>query len=219
MKLTKLLFFFLLSWLIQAQEQKKDSLKTEVFEIKIPENQSINDTIKLESVVVGTMSSEEQKQFILLQRRVRTMYPYARLAAEKLTVLNKGLANIKSGKEKNRYLKIAEEYLTNEFEAKLKKHSRKQGQILIKLIYRQTGQTTYQLIKDIKSGFKAFTSNIIAKTFDLDLKRKYEPYKISEDFLIETILARDFERGILQQQTSAYPIDYENLRDYWLSKK
>jgi len=73
------------------------------------------------------------------------------------------MAKLKTQKEKKKYFKLVEKYLNEEFEPKLKKLSRKQGQILVKLIYRQTGKTTFDLIKDYKSGWKAFWSNNTAK--------------------------------------------------------
>ena len=96
--------------------------------------------------------------------------------------------------------------------------SRKQGQILVKLIYRQTGVTTFDLIKDYKSGWKAFWSNNTAKLFDISLKEKYEPYEVNQDFLIETILVRAFNNGKLAKQQAANPVDYEKLADSWEQK-
>jgi hypothetical protein len=145
-------------------------------------------------------------------------YPYAKLASERLTVLNKGMASLHTNKEKKKYFKIVEDYLSNEFESKLKKLSRKQGQILVKLIHRQTGTTTYDLVKNLKSGWKAFWSNTAASMFDINLKTKYTPYEVNEDYLIETILVRAFESGRLQNQKPAAPVDYDNLTDSWLSK-
>ena len=145
----------------------------------LTENDSIlNDTIQLEEIVIHKekLDPEAKKQFLILQNRVYKTYPYAKLAAERLTVLNRGMANLKTNKEKKRYFKIVEDYLSNEFEAKLKKLSRKQGQILVKLIHRQTGITTYELVKDLKSGWKAFWSNTAASMFDINLKTKYAPY-------------------------------------------
>jgi hypothetical protein len=85
-----------------------------------------------------------------LQSRV---YPYAKLASERLTLLNKGWQGFPLI-EKKKYFKIVESYLSNEFEAKLKKLSRSQGRILVKLIHRQTGTTTYELVKHSKAGGK-----------------------------------------------------------------
>jgi hypothetical protein len=123
-----------------------------------------------------------------------------------------------NSRDKKQYFKIVENYLTNEFEEKLKKLSRKQGQILVKLIHRQTGVSTYDLIKNLKSGWKAFWSNTAASMFDISLKQEFKPYDNNEDYLIETILVRAFESGRLQNQIPATPVDYDSLNEFWESK-
>ena len=187
-------------------------------EIVTDENDTIvKDPILLEEVVVykNKLSPEEKKQFLLLQNRVYKVYPYAKAAADRLTVLNKNMDKLKTNKEKKKYFKIVEDYMENEFTAQLKKLSRKQGQILVKLIHRQTGYTTFELIKDYKSGWKAFWSNNTARLFDINLKTKYQPYQVNEDFLIESILDRAFNRGRLIPQKSATPVDIDELTEYW----
>jgi hypothetical protein len=179
-----------------------------------------NDTIVLPEIVIETrkMSNEDKAQFLLLQKRVYVTYPYARIAAERLLTLNRGMEKFTNKRDKKRYFKIVEDYLSNEFEARLKKLSKKQGQILVKLIDRQTGISTYELIKNLKSGFKAFVSNTTASMFSIDLKMKYRPFEVNEDYLIETILVRGFESGRLRKQDSAIPIDYDKLDDVWMKK-
>lgn len=179
-----------------------------------------NDTIQLEEVVISKekLDPEARKQFTLLRNRVYKTYPYAKIASERLVQLNRGMANLKTNKEKKKYFKIVEGYLSNEFEGTLKKLSRKQGQILVKLIHRQTGTTTFELIKTLKSGWKAFWSNTTARLFDINLKTPYVPYENNEDYLIETILIRGFDSGRLIYQKPANPVDYNNLNDFWLKK-
>jgi len=180
----------------------------------------LDEPIPLEEVVIykEKLSPEEKKQFLLLQNRVYKVYPFAKTAAERLTILNKNLDKLKTNREKKKYFKIVEDYIENEFTGQLKKLSRKQGQILVKLIHRQTGFTTFELIKDYKSGWKAFWSNNTARLFDINLKTKYAPYEENEDFLIETILDRAFTRGRLISQKPANPIDIDELTDYWQKK-
>jgi hypothetical protein len=88
----------------------------------------------------------------------------------------------------------------------------------LKLIHRQTGITTFDLIKEYKSGWKAFWSNNTARLFDLNLKTKYAPYEVNEDYLIETILDRAFTNGRLINQAPANPIDYNQLTEFWYNK-
>jgi len=219
MKIIKFLLFFLfISISINAQAVQKD---TSNIGFIVTETDTIfKDTIQLEEIVIfkGKIDIESRKQFELLKNRVYKTYPYAKLASERLTTLNRGMASLKTNKEKRKYFKIVEDYLNNEFEAKLKKLSRKQGQILIKLIHRQTGVTTYELVKNLKSGWTAFWSNTTAKMFDLNMKTQYSPYEVNEDYLIETILVRAFDSGRLINQTPAKPVNHDDLTDFWLNK-
>jgi hypothetical protein len=219
MKITGFFLFSLfLSMTVQAQLIQKDTTKMGYV---LTENDTIlNDTIQLEEILVykEKLNPEEKKQFMLLRNRVYVTYPYAKLASERLTSLNRGMASLASNKEKKKYFKIVEDYLSNVFEAKLKKLSRKQGQILIKLIHRQTGITTYELVKTLKSGWKAFWSNATARMFDINLKTPFAPYEVNEDYLIETILVRAFNSGRLINQPPANPVDYNDLNDVWLNK-
>jgi hypothetical protein len=210
-----LITFFSLS--LQAQIEKDTTRMGYV----LKESDTLLDKpILLEDVYIHSdkLDPEAKKQFLLLQNRVYKVFPYARIASDKLSGLNNTMNQLKTNKEKRKYFKIVEDYLDNEFKEKLKKLSRKQGQILIKLIYRQTGISVYELIKEHKSGWKAFWSNNTARLFDINLKTKYDPYAVNEDYLIETILVRAFNRGRLVEQKAANPVDIDELNTFWEKK-
>lgn len=211
-----ILFILFVSFSASAQVTPKEN--EQMGYILTEQDSILNDTIQLPEIIISKgekMNPEELKQFQILQNRVYKVYPYAKLASERLTALNSGMARLKTNREKKKYFKIVEDYLNNEFEERLKKLSRKQGQILVKLIHRQTGITTYELIKTLKSGFKAFVSNTTANLFDISLKTEYKPYDVNEDYLIETILVRAFESGRLVNQKSANPVNYDDLSVKW----
>lgn len=216
---TSLFIFLLCSLTVFSQETQKDS--TQIYYL-IGNDSILRTSLELDEVVITAVkndkNSEERKKFLLLQRRVLKVYPYAKTTADNLVMLNKNMAKLKSEKERKRYFKIVENYLENEFEAQLKKLSRKEGQVLVKLIYRQTGKTTYELIKELKSGFKAYVSNNTAKLFDLDLKEEFDPFNVTEDFLIESILMKAFKEGRLAKQPSAVEIDHTELARVWSEK-
>ncbi|MGG7034937.1 MAG: DUF4294 domain-containing protein [Flavobacterium sp.] len=211
-----IVFVVLLSNKINAQEDKKDAY------LQQQTDSILGEPILLDEIVIdfNKINAEEnaKKRFLTLQRRVYRVYPYAKIASEKLTLLNKGMASLKTNKEKNKYFKIVENYLSGEFEQKLKNLSRKDGQILVKLIHRQTGITTFDLIKDYKSGWKAFWSNNIASLYDINLKTKYNPMDVNEDYLIETILVRAFNARKLVAQNSAMPLNYDVIEAHWQEK-
>lgn len=194
-----------------GQEDKRDDYLNEPDSI-----------VQLEEVIIDMnkikADAEALKRYMILQRRVYKVYPFAKATAANLTTLNAGMSKLKTAKEKRRYQKIVEDYMQKQFEPQLKKLSRKDGQILVKLIYRQTGESTFNLIKDYKSGWKAFWSQNTARMFDINLKTKYEPYKSNEDYFIETILFRAFQSGRLVKQDAAVKVQYSELQDFWVDK-
>ncbi|OIQ15400.1 MAG: hypothetical protein BM557_11445 [Flavobacterium sp. MedPE-SWcel] len=214
----RLLFFFLFlcTATVQSQEIIIDTIKNGI------ENDSIVFNVEMEEVVISnvkdTVSALERKRLLRLRRRVLKVYPYAKAAAERLTLLNTTMAKLKTKREKRRYAKIVEKYLEEEFEGRLKKLSRKDGQILVKLIHRQTGKSTFHLIKEHKSGWKAFWSNKIAKMFSIDLKTTYSPATVPEDYLIEGFLLKAFKQHRLRKQDPAFEIDYVAITKKWKQK-
>lgn len=217
MKLRISLLFLLLCFTASAQVVVQDTVK---MGYQLKETDTLSEPIELEEITIykERLDPVAKKEFLLLQNRVYKVYPFAKIAAERLQMLNKNLTNIKGKRERKQYFSMVESYMDNEFKDRLKKLSRKQGQILVKLLYRQTGVTTYDLIKDLKSGWSAFWSNGTARMFDINLKTPYLPYEDNEDFLIETILYRAFNRGRLIKQEAATPIDYDALSDFWEAK-
>lgn len=210
----KIFLFLLLLITTVSFAQDRDSIVTATDTIRYK--------IELEEVILtdnGVYTlSEEQRRIAILKRRIYKTYPYAKLASEKLVAMNLMMSKLKTEKEKKKYFKIVEKFLTNEFEAKLKKLSRKDGQILVKLINRQTGVTTFELIKDLKNGWKAFWSNNTARLFDINLKTSYQPYDVLEDFNIESILLTAFENNTLARQEAKIPIDLDKLITTWKEK-
>ena len=143
-------------------------------------------------------SYDDYVTYYRLQRRTIKVYPYAKLAAERLTILNQRLANIKRKRAKKRYAKRVENYLEGEFKDELKRLSRSEGRILIKLIHRETGFTAHELIKKLRNGWRAFIYQTTAKMFDINLKTSYNPTDVEEDALIEYILQKAFAEGVLE---------------------
>lgn len=150
----------------------------------------------------------DRSYYYWFRKKTLKAYPYAKLAADRLTVLNSRLEKIKSKSKRKRYTRRVQKYMEGEFTDQLKKLTRTEGRILIKLIHRQTGRTTFDLIKEIRSGWKAFWYNSTAKLFKLSLKSEYDPENTDEDFLIEDILQRAFIEGTLDKQESKLDFDY-----------
>jgi hypothetical protein len=121
-----------------------------------------------------------------LRFNVIKMYPYAKLAAVKLKEMSEHAESLTNAKEKRKYLKETEKQMKSDFEEQIKNFSISQGDVLIKLIHRETGNTSYQLIKDLRGSFSAFFDQSLAKLFGHDLKEVYEPQ--GKDKTIENIV-------------------------------
>ena len=143
------------------------------------------------------------------------VYDYAKLASERLDSLESRFSRIASKRERKRYAKLVQKYIDNEFSKELKKLSRSEGRILIKLIHRQTGSTAFDLIKNLRSGWNAFWFNNTAKLFDLSLKSEFDPYSNKADFYLEDILQRAFQNEQLVRQPSKLDLDYYDMRSIW----
>ena len=114
---------------------------------------------------------------------VKKVYPYAILAAAKLKEYNVVLEKMPNEKLRKAYMKTVEKELKAEFEEPLKNLSMNQGKILLKLIDRETGNTSYELVKDLRGGFQAFMWQSVARLFGSNMKSEYDP--TGEDIMIE----------------------------------
>lgn len=134
-------------------------------------------------------NKREEAQYSRLVRNIKITLPYARMAAAKLQVINDNLAKLPTDKKRREYLKKAEKELFDEFEAPLRKLTFSQGKLLIKLIDRETGDTSYNLIREYKGGVPALFWQGIARIFGANLKDQYIPSDRVEDRMIEHIIA------------------------------
>jgi hypothetical protein len=163
---------------------------------------------------------EKLVEYLILKRKTIKVYPYAKLASIRLDTLYSRLNNIKRKGSKKKYIKQIQRYYEGELTDELKKLTRTEGQILIKLINRQTDFTVYEVIKDLKRGFNAFIFNVTAKAFNLSLKETYSPLEVKEDYFIEDILQKAFQSGILEYSSPKKSIpDLFYLKKIWASKE
>ena len=161
----------------------------------------------------------ELKRYLILRRKTLKVYPYAKLAADRLTILNERLDNLDNKRSRKKYLKRMEKFIYEEFEDELKKFSRSEGKILIRLVHRQTGITTYDLVKELRTGWKAFWYQTTASLFKLSLKDTFDPEYSFEDYLIEDILQRAFADQYLEEQASSLDYNLDDLYFIWKDKK
>ena len=164
-------------------------------------------------------SLNDLRDYIILRNRTLRVYPYAKLASDRLDTLSKRLKQIKSKRSRKTYLKRIEKFIYDEFEEELKKLSKSQGRILIKLVHRQTGETTHTLIKELRNGWRAFIYQTTASLFKLSLKDIYDPETVYEDFLIEDILQRAYGDGLIDLDPTALTYDLDSLYTLWKAPK
>jgi hypothetical protein len=220
-KMKKLVYILLfLPFLAQSQIDSLDTGDSDV-EYIIIEGDSIPHTaINLDEVMLLHKlkfdSKEARKRYLILRRKTIKVYPYAKLAAERLESLNERIDHIKKKSDQKKYARLIQKYIEEEFAEELKQLTRTEGQILVKLIYRQTGETTFDLIKRLRSGWRAFWFNSTANLFNISLKETFDPENNKEDYLIEDILQRNFQSGVLERQDSAVEFDFLELTEKWL---
>jgi hypothetical protein len=140
-------------------------------------------------------NEKEKQKWNKLKRDVKKAYPYAILASIKLKEYNAKLLNMKTEVERKAYMKKAEKELKKQFEKDLKNLTLSQGRILIRLIDRETGSTSYSLVKDLRGSFSAFCWQTVAAVFNSSLKAEYDPTK-GEDKMIEQIIGL-IESGLI----------------------
>jgi len=131
-------------------------------------------------------NQREERQWNRLVRNVKKAYPYAVIAGNKMNEYEAMLLNVKNERDKKRLMKLAEDDLKAQFEKDIRNLTFSQGKILIKLIDRQTGQTSYSIIKDFRGTISAIFWQSIARIFTANLKDEYDP--LGEDKLIEEIV-------------------------------
>jgi hypothetical protein len=179
--------------------------------------------VELEEVIIyPKLKFEDRKEFrryLILKRKTKKVWPYARLASERFNTLNDRLSTIKSRRGKRQYTKVVQNYVEDEFTEELKKLTKTEGQILVKLIHRQTGITTFDLVKELRTGWRAFWYNTTANFFNISLKEEYNPTDNKEDFYIEDILQREFQSGNLEKQPPKQNIELLQLMDKWQQNK
>ena len=185
------LLLFLVIFVLSSQKMLSQDDNNSIY-FKIEGDSIYKKEINLNEVIiykpVEFINDKERLNYFVLKRKVTKVYPYAKMASERLSKLNTRLDKIKSKRKQKKYTKMLEKFLQEELTAELKRLTRTEGQILVKLIYRETGSTAYSLVRELRNGFRAFTYNTIAKVFKISLKETYDPLNVREDLFIEDIL-------------------------------
>jgi hypothetical protein len=137
---------------------------------------------------------EESLKYFRLVWNIKRVYPLAKLCRIKIDEYNAQIEKLSTQREKKALLKKSEKELKAKFTPIIKDLTLTQGKLLLKLIDRQTGDTSYELIKEYRGAFQAVFWQLFAKVFGNDLKLTYEPY--GDDKTIEDIVQL-IENGVI----------------------
>jgi hypothetical protein len=174
----------LISSIISAQQDSLHVLKYTV------ENGDTIPVTNIEGVdIYGFRPFENRRDYRRhnrLVRNVKIVYPWAKLAGQKLLEYESILSKADSEREKRKIMKTIEKEIHDEYGGELKRLTISQGKILIKLVDRETGSSSYDLVKDFRGHFMAFFYQSFARIFGYNLKIKYDPE--GEDKDIELIV-------------------------------
>jgi hypothetical protein len=147
--------------------------------------------------IIGHRTMTRRSEFSRYNRlvyNIKRVYPYALIVRSTLGEVNEILAGIHDDNERRKYLREFERKIFQEYEGDMRKMTLTQGRLLIKLIDRETQNTSYALIRDYRGKFSAAFWQSIARIFGTNLKDEYDPY--GEDLLIELII-NEIELGRL----------------------
>ena len=136
----------------------------------------------------------ETRQGRRLVNNVRKLYPYAKLANDKLQEYDTLLAYANSDAERRRMMKQAEKEITDQYTEELEHLTFSQGAILIRLIDRETGNTSYKLVQELRGKVRAFFYQGFARLWGYNLKTEFDPKNDPEDEQID-VIATLLERG------------------------
>lgn len=140
-------------------------------------------------------NKKEEEYYWRTVRDVRLTLPYAKLIAETLLETYEYIETFPTKKEREDYLKQMEKSLFEQYKPELKRFSKSQAKVLIKLIQRETNQTSYEIVKAFLGSFRANFWQGFGRLFGVSLKTKYDPSK-KEDAMLDRI-ATGVEQGWL----------------------
>lgn len=201
-------FIFYCFALSAQEEQQKDTPKMYKHMFVVSEGDTIP-MFNLHPVHVFAQrkfkDDKERQRYTKLIRDVKKTYPYAKMIAESIIETYEYMQSLPNEKAKQKHLEEVQEYMMEKYKPEMKKMTKTQGKILMKLVDRQCGASTYEIVKALLGSFKAGVYNVFAGLFGNSLKARYDPY--GEDAEIEAIVVQ-LEEGTLDYY---YSINYHGF--------
>lgn len=193
--LSAIVIFFLFAAVsagqIDSLNQRKDSLNGKSYLLnQVKRNGETLPEIEIKEVTVYAHpqfpTRRDFRKYERLVYNLKIVYPYALIVRNKLMTVDADLGTYKTDKERKDYLKKVEKEVFAQYEGAIRDMTISQGRLLIKLIDRETQNTSYALIKDYRGKFAAAFWQGIARIFGTNLKEEYDRY--GEDAIIESII-------------------------------
>lgn len=180
-------------------KQKNDSIPDKLYLLqKVKRDGVIMPEVEIKEVTVfGRPTIERKSQFRRYERlvaNIKKVYPYALIVRKKLAQVNEEMRNFTNERDRRNYMKDVEKDVFKEYEDDIREMTITQGRLLLKLIDRETQNTSYDLIRDYRGKLSAAFWQGVARIFGTNLKEKYDAF--GEDVLIELII-QDIDAGLL----------------------
>ncbi|MFN0030742.1 MAG: DUF4294 domain-containing protein [Flavobacteriales bacterium] len=157
-------------------------------------------------ITAKATNKRQNRAYTKLQKRVIKVYPYAKAAGDVMHMYEAMCMNITDEKEREKLLDQAEEEMKKNFERDLREMTVNEGIILIKLIDRETGNTSFSLVRELKGKLSAYMWQGVARLFGHNLKSEYDP--TGDDIWIENTVVM-IEDGVI-------PVQYRDVDPFGL---
>lgn len=144
----------------------------------------------------------DRNYYFFLNKKLNRVYPLFLTALEQYRDLNSQMLSMdEEGRRK--FSRDKQNQLADQYEAQLRDLTTSEGQIFAKLMYRATGKSVFDIIKELRGGWSAFWWNVKGNIADVDIKEPYDPHKYRHDEFVESLLQTNWNLGYLQPYVGA----------------
>jgi len=174
-----------------------------------------NDTMVTDTLPNAFIIIKKNKRFFQRWRyrrliyNLKKVYPYIKIAGDEMDGFNEIYLRLETKKEKKAYAKEVEKKLLSNYEDQLRKLTITQGKLMVKLLHRQTGLTSFEILKEFRGNFSAHFWQTLARIFGNNLKAEYDPK--GEDKDIEMLIEM-LEAGLLGEIPTITSKTYKNKK-------
>jgi len=181
------LLFIIIFTALQLSAQ--DTIKEYLLDALVIGNDTLPN-VKIKEVRVFSRkvykNKRHQRQYTRLIHNVKKAYPFSIIARNELAIMNEQLKNIQGDRAREKFIKEYQKQMFVRYEDDLRKLTMTQGRILLKLVDREIGNTSFELVKEYRGSFSAAFWQGVARLFGSNMKSEYDPK--GEDAEIEEIV-------------------------------